>query len=106
MDVTDIKIMPSKPLTLGTVQLGMNYGVANKNGIPNQDTAYSILQNAINNGINIFDTAQAYEKSETVLGDFFKHKDKPLFITKMSLEVDRHTKYDDIERQCYNILEN
>jgi aryl-alcohol dehydrogenase-like predicted oxidoreductase len=56
------------PLVLGTVQLGVSYGVANKTGCPDQSSAISIVREAWENGIREFDTAQGYGKSERVLG--------------------------------------
>ena len=55
-------------LVLGTVQLGLDYGIANENGKPTQDQATAIIHEAWKNGIREFDTAQGYGKSESVLG--------------------------------------
>lgn len=55
-------------LVLGTAQLGLNYGIANKTGQPDQATANAIVQTAWENGICEFDTAQGYGISEQVLG--------------------------------------
>lgn len=60
--------MSSSHLVLGTAQLGYSYGIANKTGQPNQDTAAAIIHEAWKNGIREFDTAQAYGDSELVLG--------------------------------------
>jgi aryl-alcohol dehydrogenase-like predicted oxidoreductase len=60
-----------KKLTLGTAQLGLDYGIANKSGKPSVDKAYSILDKAIEQGIRSFDTAYAYGSSEKVLGNYF-----------------------------------
>ena len=58
-------------LVLGTAQLGFNYGIANagKTEQPTQTTANAIVQEAWENGIREFDTAQGYGKSEQVLGE-------------------------------------
>lgn len=55
-------------LVLGTAQLGMSYGIANKSGKPNSDLAKEIIQTAWENGIREYDTAQGYGESEKVLG--------------------------------------
>lgn len=55
-------------LVLGTAQLGLNYGIANKTRQPSQNTANDIIREAWENGIREFDTAQGYGKSEQVLG--------------------------------------
>jgi aryl-alcohol dehydrogenase-like predicted oxidoreductase len=58
-------------LVLGTVQLGMPYGVANKDGMPTLDTALAIVHEAWSSGVREFDTAQGYGSSEEVLGKVF-----------------------------------
>ena len=55
-------------LVLGTAQLGMPYGIANRTGQPDFETAVSIIKIAWEGGIREFDTAQAYGESEAVLG--------------------------------------
>jgi len=55
-------------LVLGTAQLGLPYGLANKTGQPDQKMATAIIREAWNNGIREFDTAQGYGESESVLG--------------------------------------
>ncbi|EPR37160.1 NADP-dependent oxidoreductase domain containing protein [Desulfovibrio sp. X2] len=55
-------------LVLGTVQLGMPYGIANTQGQPDQAAATRIVSAALAGGIVLFDTAQGYGESETVLG--------------------------------------
>ncbi len=62
----------SPKLILGTVQLGMPYGIANTAGQPDRATARRIVQAALENGITCFDTAQAYGDSESVLGAVLK----------------------------------
>ena len=61
-------MFPSCPLVLGTAQLGLSYGIANKTGVPKQAMATAIIHEAWENGIEEFDTAQAYGNSEIVLG--------------------------------------
>lgn len=55
-------------LVLGTAQLGLSYGIANKAGQPDQAVATAIVREAWNQGIREFDTAQGYGDSEKVLG--------------------------------------
>lgn len=59
-------------MTLGTVQLGMNYGIANNDGKPDEAKSFSILRSALENGVNSLDTARAYGDSEQVIGRFLK----------------------------------
>lgn len=55
-------------LALGTVQFGLEYGVANNAGRVNLDEAGKILAEAAHAGINMLDTAIAYGDSESTLG--------------------------------------
>lgn len=77
--------MTFSPMTLGTVQLGMNYGIANDAGKPSEETSFSILRTALENGVNTLDTARAYGDSEAVIGRFLKTWDGPLphIVTKI-----------------------
>ena len=73
-------------LSLGTVQLGLNYGVNNQQGKPDETTAFSILDCAVENGINTLDTAAAYGDSEEIIGRWLKHielEKQPLIVTKV-----------------------
>lgn len=73
-------------ITLGTVQLGLKYGIANKLGKPDLKSAYEILQMASQNGINSFDTAPNYGDSEEILGQYFQKSrpsTKPIITTKI-----------------------
>ncbi len=58
-------------IVLGTVQLGLAYGIANRMGKPDGKMAGAIVSEAWENGIREFDTAQGYGDSETVLGEAF-----------------------------------
>lgn len=59
-------------LVLGTAQLGMVYGIANRSGKPDPGTAFAIIETAYEGGVKEFDTAQAYGESERVLGRVFQ----------------------------------
>jgi len=55
-------------LALGTVQFGLDYGVANNNGQVSLDEAGKILKFASSCALDTIDTAIAYGDSERVLG--------------------------------------
>ncbi|MFD0516840.1 aldo/keto reductase [Paractinoplanes durhamensis] len=55
-------------LILGTAQLGMAYGIANRTGAPDDDAAAGILAAARDLGITHLDTARAYGDSENRIG--------------------------------------
>ncbi|MGQ0666818.1 MAG: aldo/keto reductase [Nitrospiraceae bacterium] len=56
-------------LALGTVQFGLNYGIANKQGQVSHEEARSIIDRARASGMNTMDTAIAYCDSERRLGE-------------------------------------
>lgn len=62
---------PSSLFTLGTAQLGMPYGVANKVGKPDARQAFNLLDEAVRQGVRSFDTAAGYGDSEEILGNYF-----------------------------------
>jgi len=55
-------------LVLGTVQLGLPYGIANTTGQPAFLDVLDILSAAVEGGVTCLDTAAVYGESETVLG--------------------------------------
>lgn len=55
-------------LVVGTVQFGLDYGVANTAGRPDQATVNRMLATAFEAGVNALDTASMYNRAETVLG--------------------------------------
>jgi aryl-alcohol dehydrogenase-like predicted oxidoreductase len=57
-------------LVLGTVQLGMNYGINNSAGQPSADAAFEILQAAHEAGITMLDTADAYGNAIERIGAY------------------------------------
>lgn len=71
-------------ITLGTVQLGIPYGIANKSGQPSTDSSHELLQFALDNGINTLDTARIYGNAEEVIGSFEASKQFTI-ITKFKL---------------------
>lgn len=72
-------------LCLGTVQFGIEYGVANQNGKPAQQQVDEILAYVQSAGVNCFDTAQLYGESERVLGNYLGSSslELPMIISKV-----------------------
>lgn len=56
-------------LAIGTVQFGLDYGVANKSGRVDTEAGRKILCEAYKAGVNTLDTAIAYGDSELTLGE-------------------------------------
>ena len=57
-------------IILGTVQLGLDYGINNPHGKPSLEEAFKILEAAFDNGIRTLDTAEAYGNSQEIIGKF------------------------------------
>lgn len=55
-------------LALGTVQFGIQYGISNKSGIPNEESLKAIFETCRLHQINTFDTAIAYGNAEERIG--------------------------------------
>ena len=61
-------ILNKSRLALGTVQFGLDYGVANSGGLVTLEDAGNIIRQAELNGVDTLDTAIAYGASEATLG--------------------------------------
>lgn len=92
-------------MTLGTVQLGMSYGVANTSGKPDETNSFKILDEAVRGGVCCFDTAIGYGDSERVLGNYFSDKEKPVIVSKLSLTPDGDTDVASVEKQVLSQIE-
>jgi spore coat polysaccharide biosynthesis protein SpsF len=55
-------------LTLGTAQLGLEYGITNRSGMPDQEQAGKLVRLAVEYGVNWIDTARGYGVAEQRLG--------------------------------------
>lgn len=68
-------------IALGTVQWGLDYGIANTSGMPSNDELKTIFELAKKAGIVLFDTAVQYGDAEKRVGQFSSPKSK--IITKV-----------------------
>lgn len=72
--------------SLGTVQLGVPYGISNTSGKPTQEQAFSILNRAMELGVNHLDTSNDYGDSERVIGQWLRTRQpeaRPMVTTKV-----------------------
>ncbi len=69
-------------LGLGTVQFGLDYGVANPDGRTPPEEVRRILDVAAANGIGLVDTASVYGESERILGEILPAGDRFRIVTK------------------------
>ena len=74
--------------SLGTVQLGMDYGIGEDKAKPSEEKAFAVLDRAMDRGINSLDTANNYGDSEKVIGRWLEKrraegKKLPWIVTKV-----------------------
>lgn len=101
MEHTVVGNMDISKLTLGTAQLGLNYGIANTNGKPGYQKSKEILKAAADYDVNCFDTAPSYGDSELIIGSFLSYysgfSKLPIIVTKLPpMTLDRETTYNNI----------
>ena len=87
-------------IALGTVQWGLDYGIANTSGMPSDEELKSIFLLAKKSGIFLFDTAVQYGDDEKKIGKFSFSKSK--IITK----VGSFSKGNSLGYQLENSLKN
>ncbi len=71
-------------LVLGTVQLGVSYGIANRIGKPPRRQAVALIARALEAGVSTIDTARAYGDSEACIGEALAGDSRVCVITKLS----------------------
>lgn len=97
-------------LCLGTVQFGMKYGVNNQMGQPSEEDCFTMLDAALESGIDIIDTARAYGTAEIVVGNYLKYRKcyhKVEIISKLRpniIEPDEREVYSVIRRELEESL--
>lgn len=85
MKHVNVKGMDMSVFTLGTVQLGMDYGLGEHTQKPPKEAAFALLDRAAACGVNALDTANNYGDSERTIGEWLRMKrpeDRPYVITK------------------------
>ena len=75
------------PLGLGTVELGMEYGIQapGEFGRPADDEALTLLRDAADLGVDFFDTAPGYGRAEALLGEALGDQSGCVLATKVSV---------------------
>ncbi len=73
-------------LILGTVQLGMPYGINNTTGQPSEGQGLNILAEAFEQGVRTADTADGYGTAAELLGAFHAKGRKFRVITKFRID--------------------
>ena len=70
-------------LVMGSAQLGLVYGAANRTGKPSREAAIRLVRRAADCGVATFDTARAYGDAEERLGEALRGR-KVLTLTKLA----------------------
>ena len=103
---TDIQI---SRLGLGTVALGMDYGIKSQDrfGRPAVGAAIKTIRAALNQGVTFFDTAPSYGRSEELLGLSLAGETNCTVATKVSVErgLSYYAQKDIIQRSIEYSLE-
>lgn len=82
--------MKISKFALGTVQLGMPYGVNNTTGQPSLQESVAILETAIAGGIRTIDTAFAYGNAEERIGKFLAQNASVAPMLKIISKLEPH----------------
>ncbi len=74
-------------LTLGGVQFGVAYGVANTHGCPDDEALDRLLEMAVDAGVTTIDTARAYGQSEARIGHWLQSRQESRLRVITKLDV-------------------
>lgn len=94
--------MPS--MILGTVQIGLPYGVNNKTGQLEQSAAIKLLEVAHREGITMLDTAAAYGNAHEIIGAYHNSHRSASF--KVNTKIPKGLLVDTYESEIYQYLED
>ena len=88
MKYVQAKGLDLSAFALGTVQLGLTYGLGEHSEKPTEEAAFAILDRAVDLGVNTLDTANNYGDSEAVIGRWLTRrkaegKKLPYIVTKV-----------------------
>ena len=88
MKYVQAKGLDLSAFALGTVQLGVEYGLGEHRAKPTEEAAFAILDKAVDLGVNTLDTANNYGESEAVIGRWLtkrraEGKKLPYIVTKV-----------------------
>ncbi len=104
MNYTKINGKQVSGIMLGTVQLGMNYGIANTGGQPDIALSHRMLSAAMDGGVTALDTAALYGTSEEVLGSFlatYPERDSVYVVSKLKVALPSDASEGDVEAAMF-----
>ncbi len=114
MEYSNINGYTISKLSLGTVALGLDYGISNPDGRPSREKSFGILKTALSMGINTIDTARNYGAAESLVGSFLdqeKDYSGTNLVTKFEIRDEilldkdkaREYAYNSIRTSCSNL---
>lgn len=74
-------------MILGTVQLGINYGINNKIGKPAIEEAFNMLDYAYDHGVTTLDTGPMYGDAEDIIGKYFARNNRRFLVNTKAPDV-------------------
>lgn len=104
MKIANRMMLPTR-LTLGTAQLGMDYGISNILGQPSKTTAFQILDAAFESGIRFLDTARSYGNSESTIGSWLHDRKRSISIITKIPRLEKGLKSSSIEKRIRRSLD-
>jgi aryl-alcohol dehydrogenase-like predicted oxidoreductase len=81
---TDLEV---SELSLGTVELGLDYGISAHEHRPSEQQAIELLHFALDRGINLVDTARAYGEAERIIGLALKDRRSEYVLVSKAIPV-------------------
>ena len=95
-------------ISLGGVEIGIPYGIGIKSqaDMLNQAEAIKLLRAAVDGGINFFDTARLYGKSEEIMGKAFKNIRGGVIICTKCTYLQRHNEQLSAKKTIKEIIDN
>lgn len=92
MEYTKFHDFSISKLSLGTVALGIDYGIFQHQVKPKSQESFEILSKALKYGINTFDTARTYGEAESLIGKHFSKEEKKNLIIVTKFKI-RHSNF-------------
>uniref|UniRef100_UPI00404903D7 aldo/keto reductase n=1 Tax=Daejeonella sp. TaxID=2805397 RepID=UPI00404903D7 len=111
MEYSQIKGYTISKLSLGTVALGLDYGISNAHGKPVNEKSLEIFLTALSLGVNTIDTARTYGDAELLIGNFLsqdRNNPQTNLVTKFvisndnlsNIELARIQVYESVKSSC------
>lgn len=109
MEYQELRGYKFSKLALGTVALGLDYGISNDKGKPGKSDSSDILATALSLGINTIDTARDYGDAELLIGDFLKRTANTAqvnLVTKFRIGKENLLSPDKVRAQVYDSVKS